>query len=364
MKAAIYGAGEYGKAFFKGLKKGDMNIDCFIDQYTSKKIFMDLPVYKIEDIEDKELNIYISVSLNNNLAIPDILNKNGFKNIHSFTNSLEKYPNILSELMKTNILWMREQNSEYFDYQCIDSVYNLLSDKNSKQIYKDTLEFRKTLDMRYYIFPDSDLQYFPNDTNLKLNINSLSLVDCGAYIGDTVKSAMYYASKNNIKVKSIFSFEADQTNINKLNKEIIKQQELFPHTDFIVYLAGIWSHNTILYFSNDGNSASSICEKDTQNSIKIPVFNLDSTLQGANPNYIKMDIEGAEQEAIKGAKELIKKLTPHLAISVYHKPKDLWEIPLLIDSINPNYDMHLRVYGHLGRETILYCIPKDNNQNV
>ncbi|HPE80842.1 MAG TPA: hypothetical protein PKZ35_12640 [Gammaproteobacteria bacterium] len=49
---------------------------------------------------------------------------------------------------------------------------------------------------------------------------------------------------------------------------------------------------------------------------------------------------------------------PLLAICVYHKPEDLWELPLLISEINPNYDMHLRVHSHMGLSTVLYCVPR------
>ena len=73
---------------------------------------------------------------------------------------------------------------------------------------------------------------------------------------------------------------------------------------------------------------------------------------------VKMDIEGAEAEAIIGATELIKTSSPVLAICLYHKPKDLWELPLLINEINPNYDMYLRLYGSMGLELVLYCVPK------
>ena len=76
------------------------------------------------------------------------------------------------------------------------------------------------------------------------------------------------------------------------------------------------------------------------------------------PDYIKMDIEGAEKEALQGARETIKDFTPNLAISIYHKPEDLWEIPILINEINPNYDFFIRCHNHLCLETVLYCSKK------
>ena len=359
MKIAIYGAGAYGKAFFNALQENNMQVDCFIDQYTKKDDYLNLPIFKTEEIDNKNIEVYISVSLNDNNIIPNILKNNGYKNIYSFTNSLKKINTILPNLMKTNILWMRENNTNFLDIKKLDKFQNLLTDTKSKNILENIVKFRQTLDMQFYISPDKQIQYFPDDINLFSKINTIKLIDCGAFVGDTIISTMKYSIENNIKIDSIISFEADEQNIEKLNFEVKKQKEAFLDTNFIIYPAGIWSKNTILNFSNVGNSASAICNSTNENSIQIPVFNLDSTLLGLKPNYIKMDIEGAEQEAIRGGVNIIKENSPILAISIYHTPEDLYQIPLLINSRDPNYDMHLRVYGHLGLEIILYCVPKD-----
>jgi hypothetical protein len=69
-----------------------------------------------------------------------------------------------------------------------------------------------------------------------------------------------------------------------------------------------------------------------------------------------MDIEGAELEALKGASETIIKHKPNLAISLYHKPQDLWEIPNFIKSLRNDYKFYLRSHGHLTFDSVLYCI--------
>ena len=69
-----------------------------------------------------------------------------------------------------------------------------------------------------------------------------------------------------------------------------------------------------------------------------------------------MDIEGAEIEAIKGARNTISKHKPDLAISVYHKIEHLWEIPLLIKSLKSNYKFYLRSHEHFNQETVLYAV--------
>jgi len=76
-------------------------------------------------------------------------------------------------------------------------------------------------------------------------------------------------------------------------------------------------------------------------------------------NTIKMDIEGSEIEAIKGAKETILRYCPKLQICVYHKMDDLWNIPLLIRSINPKYKFYLGHHSQNIFDTLLYAIPDE-----
>ena len=92
-----------------------------------------------------------------------------------------------------------------------------------------------------------------------------------------------------------------------------------------------------------------------QGMVPVPVVSLDQAVGLARPNYIKMDVEGAELKALQGARELIASQAPSLAICLYHKPEDLWEIPLYLHQLQPNYKMYLRTHDHLGLSTVLYC---------
>jgi hypothetical protein len=75
-------------------------------------------------------------------------------------------------------------------------------------------------------------------------------------------------------------------------------------------------------------------------------------------DFIKLDIEGAEQDALCGAKETIKKYTPILAICIYHKAQDWYKIPQIVLDINPNYKLYLRHYMEGIYETVMYFIPQ------
>ena len=74
--------------------------------------------------------------------------------------------------------------------------------------------------------------------------------------------------------------------------------------------------------------------------------------------YIKMNIEGAEIDALKGAAGSIARWTPKLAIAVYHRPSDLWQIAEVVRGLNPNYDLYLRQHDGGVIETVLYALPR------
>ena len=84
---------------------------------------------------------------------------------------------------------------------------------------------------------------------------------------------------------------------------------------------------------------------------------LDDLLEYKQASFIKMDIEGAEIDALTGAQRTLARDRPILAISAYHRASDLWTIPRLIKSMAPEYDLHLRRYAEDCWELICYAIP-------
>ena len=69
-----------------------------------------------------------------------------------------------------------------------------------------------------------------------------------------------------------------------------------------------------------------------------------------------MDIEGAELASIKGAKGLIQKYRPKMAVCIYHKKEDLWEIQEYLKELVPEYKFYMRAYDDTATELVLYAI--------
>lgn len=119
---------------------------------------------------------------------------------------------------------------------------------------------------------------------------------------------------------------------------------------------GLWSREETLYFAGNADQGSKIIETEGQDVMTVPVAAIDDVAGGEKVTFIKMDVEGAELEALKGARKTIEKHHPRLAISIYHKPEDIWEIPAYILSLSGDYRLYIRHYQFSKNETILYAV--------
>jgi hypothetical protein len=121
---------------------------------------------------------------------------------------------------------------------------------------------------------------------------------------------------------------------------------------------GLFAKSAVLNIGLSGRDTNiSLCQ-DTQNVRFAEVVDLDSAVD-APVTFLKMDIEGAEQSALRGAEKTIKKHRPILAVCVYHKVEDIWEIPTYIHNIMPDYKLYLRHYTHSATETVCYGVPPE-----
>ncbi|MDF1884391.1 FkbM family methyltransferase [Sulfurimonas sp. SAG-AH-194-C21] len=348
-KIAIYGTGTFGKLFLKSLNN---KVDFFIDDYDKKNQLHHIPIIELSIVQ-KNTTIYISPLKHSKKIEKELLAK-GYTNIINFTDSIKKLPNILKLISYTNYLWLVDDKYQIINKHKIKLFKNLLVDTKSKKILEAILSLRKTLDTTHYINP-TDTEYFPSDVPILKNLDAINFIDCGAYTGDTIE----VLCQQSHQINSTVSFEPNLSNLEKLNTTLEKLKLQNPKINFLTYPVGVYKENTILGFTSSGiDSSTSI---DHNSSIGIPVVSLDSTIYNANPNFIKMDIEGAEIDALIGAEKTIQKYKPNLAICLYHKPEDLWEIPLLIHKIEPSYDMYIRVHEDMCLSTVLYCISKERN---
>jgi len=133
----------------------------------------------------------------------------------------------------------------------------------------------------------------------------------------------------------------------------LKCKEIFEknHIEYELIAKGLWSKKEKLKLRMDGTA--SFITND--GNIKIEVDSIDHLVKEP-VTFIKMDIEGSEYQALLGAKNMVSQYKPKLAICIYHKLEDIWELPWLIHQINPEYKFYLRHYSFADNETVLYAI--------
>lgn len=177
-------------------------------------------------------------------------------------------------------------------------------------------------------------------------------VDCGCFDGATCYNfAGWCGSKG---FDHIYSFEADPKNYARA-KEI-----LAPLGKCDLYPYGTADVNKKVYFAADAFETSCIISKEEaekrnfEGVEEIEVRALDDVLEGKKITYIKMDIEGAEYEALQGARKLIMENRPRMAISVYHKFEDFVILADLVLKMHPDYRIAFRHYGYDDLETVMY----------
>ena len=176
-------------------------------------------------------------------------------------------------------------------------------------------------------------------------------VDGGCYDGTTFRNFVKWCNGN---YDAIFSFEPDRQNYEVTSGSLEKD----PVANVNLFNKGLWDKDETLYFNASGTQGSGIVDGQNSGSstVSIETTSIDKALNGAPATFIKLDVEGAEYEALIGAEETIKKHHPRMAISIYHKPEDIFTLPELVLSFSDEYRLYLRHYQLSRFETILYAI--------
>ncbi|MEI6423714.1 MAG: FkbM family methyltransferase, partial [Lentisphaerota bacterium] len=230
-----------------------------------------------------------------------------------------------------------------------EAAYNNLSDDLSQKVFVNVLNAKLTGDFSLYEKIRSEDLYFDKEL-IELGEHEFFL-DVGAYRGNAI---VEFARRTRGKYDGIIAFEPD-LKTSAILANTAKQNHI---NNLEIHNCGAWNRHAFLHF-DDGREGSSRIYELTENassSNSIEANTIDDVLHGRRTTYIAMDIEGAEHNAILGAEQSIKKWKPKMAVCVYHKREDLYDILLLLKSFVPDYKFYLRHYASNQTETVLYAI--------
>lgn len=217
---------------------------------------------------------------------------------------------------------------------CEDEIYELLCQAGfpKERILPRISACTVDLDRQYFDFMD---HYQGNG----------AFIDGGCCNGDT---AIRFARLCENHFSKVFAFEPDAKNYvscqNNMAIHNLQNVELIQ--------AGLWKETTTLRFHALGSGVSYL---SADGEVSVPVVQLDEIIKDEPVAFIKLDVEGAEMDALKGAGNTIRRDRPLCAICIYHKPGDMLAIAHYLKQLVPDYRFAIRHYAFTAVETVLYA---------
>lgn len=336
----IFGAGEHGGCWYHILEQWGIEVNCFCDnndQKWNQNIINQTKCIAPDELKKINKNVAVIVALKTSEdVISQIKNWNN-TNIDIYIGSLNKVSYItnyeyIGDIQKLENLCLK-----------IIKVLQLCEDERSKEICYQTV-YKWLLDENYPIKLDGDAYFYTQKLPLT---KEESLVDIGAYNGDTIEN---FLSVTSGQFNKIYAFEMDKTNYTAL-KENVNSKENIDVNKIELFQLGISDQQGKAYYKSSfqtseiSNIGTEVCNIDR----------LDNILKDKSVTMIKMDIEGAEKKALKGAETIIKEQKPKLAICIYHSIGDFLDIPVYLKGLNPEYKIFLRHHSTDDSETVCYA---------
>lgn len=352
----LYGAGNIGKRLYRTLKEVHIHVVGFIDRDSAlDPNDYPIPVYQPESDQLLPLKnsayVILSALFPNNICqeIKEFLSKLSFTNVFSLdevnfaliTKSSYYERNFDNTFARLDILGT-EKNS-------IIQACSLLAEEDDRRLFAEQLTAHLTMDFTRLRKPHAmRFQYTGHDIQKRKDYSNF--IDCGAFDGDTIRLLLAQGAV----IRNLIAFEPQ----NNLYHDMVDYVQSKPDTFETAYIVpcGVYSETKTVPFAACADSPSAGKLDGTGRNI-IQCVRIDDAIHGFHPTFIKMDIEGAELEALKGAKETIIANTPQMAICVYHTLSHLWKILLLIKDYYSGYTFYLKNYNYMGMETVLYAFP-------
>ncbi len=338
----IFGAQRLGQKLNDYFTRAGIQVLGFIDNDINKqgKMFCGKQVISLKNLSDKKNAVIVTASTWYLYEMQEQLKGNGFVHYISFAVlslfDFKKFPfEFTFEKLQEDLIANR--------LKYVSLYLNIAGDK-SRQVLDNIIKFRLTLNPSFTktVCDDITKEYF-DDEIIKLHDNEV-FVDGGGFDGDTSE---LFIKKTGRNYKKIYFFEPDNT-------LFLRARENLKSYDNIEFInKGLFSEEKVVRFNVTGNLDGNI---DDNGSIEITVTSIDQAIKD-KITFIKLDIEGSEEEALIGSSKHLRCQPAKIAIAAYHKARDIWRLPELIMSLNETYEFYIRHYSKSTLDTIVYAIP-------
>lgn len=318
----IWGAGNVAEAVREYLYKNNIfPVAAWVDGENKKNYFEDIPILSLNEIKKryKKFNVIL-----------------GHSCFELGETAVYKERQINRMFYLVSILYEQFENISYKFVEChmqeYCETYQVLEDDDSKCAMAAYLNTRINNNIKYVKeCVKYEQNYFKNDI-YQIGMDE-SYVDIGAFDGDTIRLFL----KNNCnKYKKIFAFEPEEKNFADL-QSYIKAESL---KEVHLYKLGTWKEKGKLYFQSEKEKSSSISRVNKGDTILVDT--LDSVLGEEDISLIKINFYFGVLESLAGAKKILQRRKPKLAISVGFDEWALIKVPQFLKACVPEYKMYLR----------------------
>lgn len=339
----VYGFGNRGRDVVDQLVAYGYDVAMIFDMAPRAADYRGIPVRSLHDVEGRALarGGRCVVALHNS-----------YVDIHKIDASLRALQITPISLVNANRFGLRvkvpngywlDRASPSFDITQDDAAWmnEILADDTSRSTFAALKRYRETGEISDCPFPSVKDEYVPKD--LPRYAEPMHLLDCGAYTGTT-----YRRFVKSYVVKRYLAFEPDATSFSELSSS------KFVSADVTLLPLGVWHRTEMLRFQNGKDMGSNI---DSGGETQIQCVAVDEVARTFDANVVKLDVEGAEMQALLGMRHLISRCRPCLCVSVYHRPEDLISIPRILAQWGLDYRFYLRTHEYNAFGTVLYARP-------
>ncbi|HYA28191.1 MAG TPA: FkbM family methyltransferase [Acidobacteriota bacterium] len=218
----------------------------------------------------------------------------------------------------------------------------IVADDHSRAVLAAVIDYRLNADPEV-LDPIVEWDLYGPSKLLKYGTNEV-YVDGGAYDGDSVR---LFIKRVENRFDKVIAFEPDPATFDRLKANFANEPRV--HT----VKAGLHRAKATLNFDSAGTRGSVLTKTG---STAVPVVGLDEVLYGERVTYVKLNIEGAEIDALEGAAASIRRWAPKLAVAAYHIPDHLWRVPAKIRSLRKGYQIYFRQHDGGIIETVTYAL--------
>ncbi len=313
-------------------------VHAFIDDFTPEKVYLERPVIRMTDLPSDGIVVSCVVA-GHSLTALDKLRSVGIRNLIDYFALSRLAPATfgIPDFCTGNRQDILENAAQY------EWVYHRLADEVSRQHFARVVRFRLSMDLEDMRGATLalDHQYFEDFLPF---IAEEVFVDGGGYDGQT--SLRFAAwSKTYRRIHYVEPLPAMME---------VSRRNLAGLRDVRFIQKGLFSRNDRLRFNAEDEQASSL---STTGQTEIEVVRLDDEVQEPI-TFAKLDIEGAEYDALQGAAEHIRSETPAMAVCIYHDQRDFWRVPQRVLELNDRYDLRVRHYSEGVHETVMFFVPR------